>query len=434
MERVRMSARTPSYRLHKPSGQAVVTLNGVDCYLGRHGTPESRVAYDRVIGEWLQSGRQRATRDSDGLTVGELILAYLDFAGGYKTTTAAGEVQHVPGYYSKDGVPTQEFNSIEQAVRPLRALYEETTVAEFGPIALKAVRQKMIDAGLCRTHINQRVGRIVRLFRWGVENQLVDVAIHQALQAVRGLAQGRTTARESKPVRPVPEARVDAIRPHTARQVWAMIELQRLTGMRPGEVCLMRSCDLDVSGRVWSYRPQSHKTERYGRDRVIYLGPKAQEILRPWLRTELTAYLFSPREVVEAKSVERRQNRRTPITPSQRARTRKKKPRRAPGDRYDTRSYYHAIQAACDHTWPHPNLASVPRRNRTQEQKAELRTWRREHRWHPHQLRHNAATNLRREFGLEVARVVLGHSSPAVTSIYAEADFEKARSVMEQVG
>ena len=47
-------------------------------------------------------------------------------------------------------------------------------------------------------------------------------------------------------------------------------------------------------------------------------------------------------------------------------------------------------------------------------------------RWHPHQLRHNAATWLRKEFGLDVARVILGHSSPVVTEVYAEMDREKA--------
>jgi integrase len=54
--------------------------------------------------------------------------------------------------------------------------------------------------------------------------------------------------------------------------------------------------------------------------------------------------------------------------------------------------------------------------------------------WHPNHLRHNAATALRKEFGLDVARVILGHSSPAVTEVYAEVDREKAMVVMERVG
>ncbi len=35
-------ARVLKYRRHKPTGQAVVTLGGRDCYLGRHGTAASR--------------------------------------------------------------------------------------------------------------------------------------------------------------------------------------------------------------------------------------------------------------------------------------------------------------------------------------------------------------------------------------------------------
>jgi len=55
--------------------------------------------------------------------------------------------------------------------------------------------------------------------------------------------------------------------------------------------------------------------------------------------------------------------------------------------------------------------------------------------WHPHQLRHNAATLLRRELGIEAARVVLGHSSAAVTEVYAEMDLAKAKdAVKEKLG
>jgi hypothetical protein len=49
-------------------------------------------------------------------------------------------------------------------------------------------------------------------------------------------------------------------------------------------------------------------------------------------------------------------------------------------------------------------------------------------------LRHNAATTLRKQFGIEVARVILGHGSATMTEIYAEMDIDKARAVMESVG
>jgi hypothetical protein len=62
----------PSYRLHKQSGQAIVTLNGADILLGRHNTAASKAEYNRRIGEWLAAGRQTATAQTD-LCIAELI-------------------------------------------------------------------------------------------------------------------------------------------------------------------------------------------------------------------------------------------------------------------------------------------------------------------------------------------------------------------------
>ena len=88
---------------------------------------------------------------------------------------------------------------------------------------------------LARGVVNQRVGRIVRAFKWGVENELVPVAVLQGLKAVRGLAKGRSLARETEPVKPVPEAYVEAVLPFVRPPVQGMIQLQRLTGMRPAK-------------------------------------------------------------------------------------------------------------------------------------------------------------------------------------------------------
>jgi integrase len=186
-----------------------------------------------------------------------------------------------------------------------------------------------------------------------------------------------------------------------------MIELQRLSGARPGEICQMRTCDLDTSGRVWVYTPGSHKSEHHDRQRHIYFGPQAQSILRPWLKTDLAAYLFSPREAMEVRWAEQRRNRKTKVQPSQQCR-RAQKPEKRPGDCYTTDSYRMAITKGCD-------KAGVPH-------------------WHPHQLRHNAGTRLRKEFGVDIARIILGHTSPIVSEIYAELDKEKALAVVGKIG
>src|SRR5262249_51267718 len=75
--------RTPSYRLHNHSGQAVVPIDGQDFSLGKYDTAESRVEYDRLIAEWLMLGRRLPDRlqpaEAD-TTVNELLLAYLNWA------------------------------------------------------------------------------------------------------------------------------------------------------------------------------------------------------------------------------------------------------------------------------------------------------------------------------------------------------------------
>jgi integrase len=431
-----VSARTPSYRIHKSSGQAVVTLDGRDYYLGRYGSVASRAEYDRLISEWLANGRRMPSSAPSDLAVAELIAQYTEFADWY---------------YVKHGERTKEAVNIEIAMRPVNLLYGEKPAREFGPLALKAVRQAYIEADLCRNEVNKRVRHVVRMFRWAVENELVPASVHHGLKAVTGLRRGRTEARESDPVKPVPEAFVDRIEPHVSRQIWAMIQLQRLTGMRPGEVCIMRTSDLDTSGRVWTYTPSTHKTEHHGIERRVYLGPRAQAVLRPWLRTELSAFLFQPQEAEAARLSALRAARKTTVQPSQRNR-RVARPEKAPADRYDTDSYGRAITYGCDRANPHPVEADAETRRKSakspaerqaianalatwrKENAKELRAWRKAHRWRPHRLRHNAATWLRKEFGLDVARVILGHSTPVVTEIYAEIDAEKALRAMEQIG
>lgn len=124
----------------------------------------------------------------------------------------------------------------------------------------------------------------------------------------------------------MPDSFVDALRPHVCRQVRAMVELQPLSGRRPGEVCIIRTCDQDVSG---AYKPNSHKTEHHGKSRTVFLGPKAQIILCDWIRAELKADLVSPVEAERERKDALRAARKTRVQPSQ---TDRAKP--TPSDRH----------------------------------------------------------------------------------------------------
>ncbi len=427
--------RIPSYRLHKASGLAVVTLNGRDVYLGQHGSAESRSEYDRLISEWIGNGRQLPTDRKGELTVVELLSRYW---------------AHARAYYVKNGGPTSEQCTINAALRPVRRLYGHTSVESFGPAALKAVRQAMIDQGWCRNHVNKQISRVKTMFKWGVENELIAPSIYHRLVAVAGLRAGRCEVRESDPILPVPDSDVDAVRPFVSHQIWAMIQLQRLTGMRSGEVTIMRACDLDMSGKVWIYTPATHKTEHHGRARLPALGPRAQAIIEPWLERDVSAYLFSPVGAEAQRFIRLQARRKTPVQPSQQKRKelgRRRRRVRPPKDHYSTASYGRAIARACDLAFLPPKhlqpaiLACGNRETKkqlaarlTESEKAELKQWQRQQRWHPHQLRHTAATRLRKEFGIEAARVVLGHKSAMVTEVYAEIDTTKAIDIMARVG
>jgi site-specific recombinase XerC len=70
----------------------------------------------------------------------------------------------------------------------------------------------------------------------------------------------------------------------------------------------------------------------------------------------------------------------------------------------------------------------------TTDERTALTTWRREHRWHPNQLRHTSATIIRKEYGIEAARAIIGHSRMTTTEVYAEIDRIKAAGVMAKIG
>jgi integrase len=209
-------------------------------------------------------------------------------------------------------------------------------------------------------------------------------------------------------------------------------------GMRPGEVVIMRGIDLDMSGKVWLYHPGSgqdeagtHKMAYRGHRRVVPIGPKGQEILRAWLRLNVREYLFSPQEAVAAKLARQRSQRQSRVQPGQVCRKRRR-PKVQAGNHYTTGGYAQAIMRAVEAANKAHACAACKAllaEERCTKCKAGAIP-----RWHPHQLRHTKATEIRREAGLDAARAVLGHRSPAITEVYAEIDVNKATEVMGRLG
>jgi hypothetical protein len=297
----------PSYRLHKGSGQAVVVLNGKSTYLGKWNTPDSRTEYERVVAQWLAGGRglgQELRGCPDGsnpaetgdLQISELILAFFEHAQKH--------------YRHADGSPTGELDNYRDALRPLRRLFGNTLARDFGPLRLRAVREEMLRADLCRTTINARIHRIRRSFRWAASMELIPVYVVEALNTVASLQRGRCDARESAGVQPVDWNLVEQTLPHLPKAVAAMVEIMRYSNCRAEDVVMMRRSELSIKGRIWEFTPTRHKNQWREESspmhkRIVQLGPRCQMILRPFLDRPSHAYLFNPQETLAEHRAQR---------------------------------------------------------------------------------------------------------------------------------
>lgn len=390
----------PTYRKHKSSGTARCWVNGSWLNLGKYDSPESHREFNRIVAEFSASaGRLNRVNIvlSPDITVDEVMLGFLRHAERY--------------YRREDGTPTTELDEIKRSVAMVRRIYGGTAASKFGPLSLEAVREQMIQAGWCRKLINKRVGRIKRMFRWAASRELIASEVYGALRLLEGLTQGRTTARESPRVTPVEPTTVVATLPFFGRHLRAMVELQRLTGMRPGEVCAIELAEIDRSTEPWTYRPRQHKTLHRGKTRLVMIGPRGRAVIEEFVAggfvVDPSGPLFSPRRAREERFEMMRAKRKSAVQPSQKNR-RKAKPKLLPAEEYTPHTYAHAVRVAA-------KKAGAAH-------------------WHPNQLRHLYASEVRKDHGLEAAQVLLGHSRADITQVYAERDLALAAKIALQVG
>jgi len=414
--------RIPKLGLHA-TGQAVVRIDGKDHYCGKFNSPEAWELYTRLISEWMhrkkfapsQSKEIPPSDDFNTLTVNELILRYFSFSEKYYANS--------PG----------ELDKIRLALKPLRALYGKKLVSEFGPKALKHVRETMTyertrtriqtdslgnktkiqkPTILSQRTINQRINIITRMFAWATEEELIprDIYLAAALKQVKPIRDGRFGVKPPTRVSAADMNIYRALLPHLPGAVKAMLQLINLTTMRSSDVCLMRPMDIDQSEPVWKYLPSKFKRSELSgtKQRVLMIGPEGQKILAPFLENRSPeSYLFSPKETMEEIFLERRKNRKTKVQPSQISQ-KKPAPKRTPGLKYNSQSFYAAIQRVVKKL----GLGKL----------------------FPNQLRHGAGARIRKEFGIEHASKVMGHSHISTTEIYADYDMTKTMEIMHKIG
>ncbi len=405
----RLQKRPPKYGRHKASGQAVVYVKGREVYLGKYGSPKSHERYRAFLAEWrarlaeqVQAAAVEATEESLARTINPACLRRKRREGGTITIDELIFVyrRHARSYYLKNGEVTREAGLIVDVTTLLGKKHGDDPVDAFGPVQLDNFRDDLvIDKDWSRKVINKQIGRLIRMFKWAVAKELCAADVPVQLSALEGLKRGRTDARETGGVTAVEDARIEQTLPCLPEIIADMVRFQRLTGARPGEVCALRPCDIDRSTDVWVYAPDAHKTEHHEKTRSVYIGPHAQKLLTSYLERDGEKFCFSPEESVARARQRQQKNRDKPW---------KRSATRPPAERYQVASYRVAIRRGC--------------------KKAGVEVWT------PNQLRHTAATEIRKRYGLEAAQVICGHERADVTQVYAERDRKLAERVARETG
>ncbi|MSU80692.1 MAG: hypothetical protein EXS16_21715 [Gemmataceae bacterium] len=281
----------PTYRKHSATGRAAVSFYRADgtrtevILPGKFGSKESKAEYERLLCQLRANDGRMPANERRDLSIDELVLKFLEHCTSYYADPVTKE-------------PTREVVTCRDSLRPLCRLYGNMPAAEFGPLAFQALRTAMVSGnwmtdseranrtkahqavGLARTTANRQCGRVKLLYKWAASNELVPASVFHGLQSVSGLRRGRSGARETEPVVPVDADTVDAIVRELPPIVADIVRLLLLTGARVGEICQLKTPDIDRTGPAWFATLDKHKTAHHGHTRTICFGLRAQLILK----------------------------------------------------------------------------------------------------------------------------------------------------------
>jgi integrase len=372
--------------------QAFSWYNGRRIFHGAWGTPEAKKNYKRFLAA-LEENPDLPLQTGKG---GGALIAEL----------ANGFLKHIESQMDKSHV-----THFKLAIGYLVDIYGDIPVDEFSPKKLKVCRNQMVKTGkLCRRMVNDYANRIVRIFSWGVEEELVKADIVTALREVKSLRKGSPGTFDNPPREAVGEDVIRQTLPFLAPVVAAMVIVQWLTGCRPSEIFKMRVRDIDRSRKngLWYYTPESHKTEEHIGKKSSPLGKPEQELIAPYLEgKEPEEAVFSPRIAVRERAAQARARRKSPLTPSQLAR----QERQNVGEFYDKDSYRRAVEYGIKKGNRHGQ--SIPH-------------------WTPYLLRNAAATEIELEHGLDAAQAQLGHTTADMTKRYSAAQLKQREKLARE--
>ena len=389
--RKRKRQRIPKMGRHS-SGQARVKLNGRVFYLGAHGSVGAQRRYTDLLNRWLDNGRKPLVETPVVVQVIAMAEVFAKYEAYLDKT----------GRYRKNGKPTSQRGILRVAIREFCEQFGDVLLPKFTEALLLQHRDYLEgQPKLTRTGINKKIAHLRAALRWSFNRGVLSRDQWLGVKAIEPLSKAEAGGRDHKrPKRAVSVADVEAVAGCLPKAPAAMLRLQSLTGMRPGDVTSMRWQDIsrepvDVDGTpCLIYTVAGGKTEHHGHETVYALGPKAQAILAEFTPTKPGAYVFSPKATMAWLHDQRRASRQTPVTDYTEARDATAS--REFGDRYSVPTYRQAVVRACA-------IAEVER-------------------FTPHEVRHGFVTRGARMFGAYAASSAANHSRVSTTEGYMHRD------------
>ncbi len=306
------------------------------------------------------SASTRDVAESAAWRLWECALRSANATGGAPAFTVNDVCDRWTAYAATYYAGSKEAVDCVRGLRLFRGMFGNRPVEGMTHPDMIEYRNALVAKGYVRTTVNKYLGYAKRMFAWALDERIVSAQLKAECTAIAPLKPRRGNVKESTPITAVSDADVKATCAELSPSLADMVRVHRLCGARPAEICQLAWPMIEKRKKVWVARLGKHKNAHRNRPRVLVFGPKAQAILA---RHPGDGYVFSPQQAIAERSPDCG---------------------RRVGEKWKVEAYNRAVSRAA-------KRAGVAH-------------------WHPNQLRHTCATEVRRRFGISAAGAVLGHT------------------------
>ena len=396
----------------RDTARCIVRINGKKQYysLGRYGSPEAEAEYERIKSKFESEDVEK--KDPTGKTSEVLFGLYSqEFLQG-EHLTADQHLDITTITYAQERFPPFFLEDFSMTYLVAFQNYLVEIAPDEGLIERKD-KPPVRKRPWTRYYVNCLMKHFKKILVWGINHGLLSPIYRESIRLFPGITSYKPRGLPDRPPREsVRDSDVLATLPFLPPIIADMVKIQRAACLRPSEVCSLLVGDIifNDSGMAFVSKAKN-KIARKGVRRQIAFGNAEQAILHKYCDgRNPDEYVFSMRQYAAWQHAQKRANRKTPMTPSQRQRDKDNKKTRFDRYREDITS----------------NLYSRVIRRAVQQaikENPDVKPWT------PYQLRHAAYSALSAQYGVDIASKVAGHLSPNMARIYDHSAAEVSQRI-----